>query len=320
MPIDTISPPCSICGENVLKFHQVREMMFGIREQFRYAECSGCGALKLVDVPGDMSLYYPSEYYSMTNFKSSSSLSTFFKRLRGRYLYLDPSFIPGKMATLIFGVPHYAYYIQAFKLNFESKILDVGCGSGELLHELHLAGFKNLTGTDPFIERDLNYPSGIRVFKSTANELTEVFDAIMLHHSFEHMDAPEKVLTDIRNRLVTGGKVLVRIPVINQAWRQYGVNWVQLDAPRHIYVHSEKSMMLLAEKTGFAVDNIIYDSSAFQFWGSEQYARDIPLINSGGRQGNTIFTNRQIQAFEHQARELNAKGFGDQACFYLTKK
>ena len=294
--------------------------MFGIRKQFRYAECSGCGALKLVDVPDDMSPYYPGEYYSMSNFKSSSWLSLFFKRLRGRYLYVDPCFVPGKMAALVFGVPHYAYYIQAFNLNFDSKILDVGCGSGELLHELSLAGFKNLTGTDPFIEKDLTYPNSIRIFKNTADQLTEVFDAIMLHHSFEHMNAPEKVLGDIRNRLVTGGKVLIRIPVVNQAWRQYGVNWVQLDAPRHIYIHSEKSIRLLAKKTGFRVDNIIYDSSAFQFWASEQYARDMPLFNSDGSRGNTTFTRKQIKAFEHQARDLNARGLGDQACFYLTKR
>jgi hypothetical protein len=45
---------CLICrnpaGE---RYHQAREMMFGLREQFTYRECATCGSLRLLDPPTD---------------------------------------------------------------------------------------------------------------------------------------------------------------------------------------------------------------------------------------------------------------------------
>ena len=39
-------------------------MMFGLRDQFLYGECESCHSLQLLDLPTDMSRYYPPGYYS----------------------------------------------------------------------------------------------------------------------------------------------------------------------------------------------------------------------------------------------------------------
>ncbi len=56
-----------------------------------------------------------------------------------------------------------------------------------------------------------------------------------------------------------------------------------------------------------------------QFWGSEQYVRDIPLrdkrsLVEGGRE----FSRLQLAEFEREAEELNIARQGDQAAFFLT--
>ena len=80
---------------------------------------------------------------------------------------------------------------------------------------------------------------------------------------------------------------------------------------------------ILAEKAGFTVEKVIYDSEAFQFFASEQYARDIPMNDERAFRGNvaeSIFTAGQLAAWQREAENLNAQNRGDQACFYLKKK
>ena len=62
------------------------------------------------------------------------------------------------------------------------------------------------------------------------------------------------------------------------------------------------------------------DSTAFQFWGSEQYKRDIPLYSARSwlvDPERSIFSKEQIEAYEGRARELNASGRGDQIVAWL---
>lgn len=67
---------------------------------------------------------------------------------------------------------------------------------------------------------------------------------------------------------------MIRIPVSDgKAWEIYGTHWVQLDAPRHFFIHSVKSMKLLAEQTVFKVSTIIFDSAGSSFGQVRQICR-----------------------------------------------
>jgi hypothetical protein len=44
---------------------------------------------------------------------------------------------------------------------------------------------------------------------------------------------------------------------------------VQLDCPRHLAIHTSRSMEQAAGLAGLTIAKTVYDSSAFQFWGSE---------------------------------------------------
>jgi predicted SAM-dependent methyltransferase len=144
----------------------------------------------------------------------------------------------------------------------------------------------------------------------------------MFHHSFEHLEDPDGTLREAHRLLKDNGYMLIRIPVINFAWEKYGVNWVQLDPPRHLFLYTERAFCSLAEKSGFEVEKIIYDSTAFQFWGSEQYLQNIPLNHPTSHlnnDGGTVFSQDQMDKWQSEAEVLNLRGRGDQACFYLRK-
>jgi hypothetical protein len=143
----------------------------------------------------------------------------------------------------------------------------------------------------------------------------------MLHHSLEHMIRPRATLAKVRELAKPGGSILVRTPLADCSAREiYGADWVQLDAPRHLYVHTGKSVALLAGDVGLELRRTVYDSTGFQFWASEQYRRGLSLhMRPAATQPRCVYTPSELEAFEARAKELNRAGNGDQACFYFVR-
>jgi len=299
-------------------------MMFGNKDEFEYFECGECGCLQINEIPRNLSKFYTDNYFS---FKQPASLKdnlikAFFKHQRAKSFFYKNN-IFRTILLKIYRAPDYFEWLKRVKIQFESEILDVGCGSGELLVRMKKDGFLNLAGIDPFIEDNIYYSNGVNILKKDLSEIDQHFDFIMLHHSFEHMPDPLSALKELYRILKTGRYVLIRIPVASSyAWEKYGEDWVQLDVPRHLFLHTVKSMNLLADQAGFELEEILFDSTEFQFWGSEQHCQGIPLRDRRSfaeNPINSIFTKKQIKGFKAKAKELNKKQIGDQACFYLYK-
>ena len=298
-------------------------MMFGLKDEFEYLECSACKCLQLKDIPGNLAKYYPEDYYSYFSKGEEHHIRHSFSKTLKRNLkksllnhYLKGKAPIGKM--LAPKLSSYYPWIKIGMLTNNSNILDVGCGAGELLLKMYNDGFRRLTGLDPFIKEDIHYNCGITIHKKTLDQLTEKYDLIMMHHAFEHMDEPLTIIKNIRALLNPKGVALIRIPVADSwAWRKFGVDWVQLDAPRHIFLHTEKSMQILCDQAGLRLSGVTYDSWELQFYGSELYKKDIPLRADKEKE---IFSRQQMEGFMAEAQKLNAKKEGDQACFYLTRE
>lgn len=328
---------CRICN-NVEgnKSYVAREMQFGYRDEFDYIECARCGCLQIKDVPDDLSKYYPKDYYS---FQPANSSITYTKKgIRGfkerfirnqitKYYFNRKSVLGAWLEKKSCLSQDYPYWLKIQRLNLsvnlKSSILDVGCGSGQLLLELRAQGFRQLTGVDLFTEKDIIYDDHVRVYKRDLNSLNQQFDFIMLHHSFEHLREPLAILKKLYALLKPKRYLVLRIPVADSyAWRKYGVNWFALDAPRHLYLHTSKSMSILAAQTGFKVADIRYDSDGDTLKASEQYLRNIPIWDRRSAFVNpaqSIFSKGQLESFVALAADLNERGDADCAVFYLRK-
>ena len=293
-------------------------MMLGLRDEFTYSECSRCGCLQLVDVPADMARYYPKNYYSYAN---KRSLGSFLRNQRVAYVRngINPL---GALMYYLYGADEAINSISRLKLSKNASVLDIGCGSGGLLLSLKRAGFSNLTGADPFLPNDIE-TNGVHLFRKPLDEVEGEFDVVMLQHAFEHMAEPQLVLKQLNNILRPNGIVILRMPVSDTyAWKHYGVNWHQLDAPRHLFIHTRKSMAIIASGADLAISEVVYDSTLMQFIVSEQYARDISQADKRSYTNNpfrSIFSWREIKMFRQRVHQLNERDDGDSACFYLRK-
>ncbi|MFH2218784.1 MAG: class I SAM-dependent methyltransferase [Pseudomonadota bacterium] len=318
-------PSCRICHNvNGNRTYRFREMMFGSEDVFEYFQCANCGCLQIKEIRDNLFKYYDDEYYSFQrpDVLFDNVIKAFFKHQRARFCLEDINLFR-RVFLKIYRPPDYFNWLKRVNIRFESEILDVGCGTGHLLVRMKRDGFQNLTGVDAFIKEDIYYENGVKLLKKDLSGIDGRFDFIMLHHSYEHMSDPLGTIQALYRLLKPGRYVLIRIPVASShAWESFGENWVQLDVPRHLFLHTVKSMGLLADQSGFVLEEIVFDSTDFQFWGSEQYRRGIPLRGSRSfaeNPRNSIFSKKDINGFKARAKELNEKQMGDQACFYLYK-
>jgi len=320
---------CRICNNDTgNKKHIVREMFFGTREEFEYFECSNCNCLQLSEFPHDMSRYYPAEYYSFKVIDETSvvrKLKIYLSRKRNEYAL----FHTGILGKLLYAIrqPIMSFEsLHAFQTLKTDSVLEVGCGGGEFAYCLTELGI-NIIGIDPFNKRDITYGNGLKILKKTItdfkNETDLQFDLIMFNHSFEHMPNPVEAMIVASELLRNSGTIMIRVPTVTSyAWRHYQTNWVQLDAPRHHFLHSVNSMRIVAKNAGLMVYNIVYDSNELQFCGSEQYLKNIPLTAPQSYRTSiksSPFTKKDIAYYKKQAVELNKKNLGDMAAFYLKK-
>jgi SAM-dependent methyltransferase len=314
---------CRICGDSgEHTVYEVKELMLGLRDQHQYFQCNHCGCLQITQVPANLPDYYPAEnYYSYDAPATGGGLKQQLIKLRDRYAVTGKS-LPGQILHTLMPNDKLTT-LRPLKLTRQSRILDVGCGAGILLNSLRNIGFHNTLGIDPFNQQDIQYSNGLKIEKRDIFSEEGQWDVIMFHHSFEHLPEQQHTLKKAFDQLTAGGTALLRVPTVSSyAWQHYGVNWSQLDAPRHLFLHSVNSIKSLAAQSGFTVENIVYDSNAFQFWGSEQYEQDIPLRSENSWAENpekSPFTAKDIKTFEKRSRELNALNQGDQAAFYLRK-
>lgn len=289
---------CQVCGGAEGKEHLLREMMFGTRQEFTYWECRGCGCLQIVQVPLNTSEYYPENFYSFS--LRLSSWKTWYYRLYFAF--------PEVMRRIHRCGPDLDSVVRA-NPRARARILDVGCGSGKLVDILRALGF-DAWGIDPFLKEKRPYLEA-----KSIEDVEGGWDLIMFHHVLEHMPDNIQVLRFARARLSSGGVCLVRIPVANWAWEHYGRNWVQLDPPRHVVIHTPGSFRRASKEAGFRTMCASFDSTEFQMWGSELYRQDVPLQTPGARD---LFSKQELSRFRLRAEELNRLQRGDQAAFILT--
>ncbi|HOW24061.1 MAG TPA: class I SAM-dependent methyltransferase [Bacteroidales bacterium] len=136
-------------------------------------------------------------------------------------------------------------------------ILDVGCGSGELLHlfsKKHwiVSGIETDEQTRLEAVRKYHLPVG------DSRSLNEIrsgsCDVITLWHSLEHIARPSETLEQLRRILTPGGILLVAVP--NHASLDamiYGPCWAAWDVPRHLFHFTYHAMETLMRQHHFRI-------------------------------------------------------------------
>jgi SAM-dependent methyltransferase len=301
---------CRLCGNSHhSQLHTAPESRYRSGEAFDYVDCAACGSLSLVTLPPDPGAHYPADY---SGFRPAAGgrRRGWLRRQRDRYVLWGRGVI-GRLLLARYPEPA----IRALAgTDPAARVLDVGAGGGALVTRLRALGFAHVLGVDPYTAA--TYPNGARVVQGTLDDITGTWDVIMFHHAFEHVPDPGATLRAAADRLAPDGTLLIRAPLVPcVAWRRYGVAWVQLDAPRHVFIPSLEGLTELARANGLGLLSVRHDSTAFQFWGSECVRQGFPLDDAAAAR----FSRAQRRRWARAARQLNARGQGDQAAFTFMR-
>jgi SAM-dependent methyltransferase len=106
------------------------------------------------------------------------------------------------------------------ELGINGRVLDVGCGAGNMHH--HLQHYGTVVGFDPFAGAlDVAVDRGHRVVQADAATLPfadESFDFIAALDVVEHCQDDFRVLSEMHRTVRRGGLVAITVPAYNWLW------------------------------------------------------------------------------------------------------
>lgn len=232
-------------------------------EKFTYSLCNSCGSLFINNVPTNLVKYYEG-YYSFGPIKTSHRLV---ERIAKLIISKKISFFRKIAHSFLNSSSDLALKAINFAaLNKKSRILDVGCGTGQLVFDLKNLGFVNVLGIDPFLEADLEYNNGCKVLNKGIFEIEEKWDLVMLHHVFEHMEFQQETLLRLSSLISEQGLLLIRIPNVDSyAFRKFRESWYGIQAPVHLCLPSVKAMNHMVKRAGLRIVDI-KGENLMEFW------------------------------------------------------
>ena len=146
-------------------------------------------------------------------------------------------------------------------------LLDVGCGSGELLARMGDLGW-SVAGVelDPeaaSVARDL---SGARIAATLDEVETATYDVVILDHVLEHLPDASATLDGCLRVLRPGGRLSLATPnPSSAALERFGASWLHWDPPRHLELRGERALRRLVEESGFAVERVFSCAGSAHF-------------------------------------------------------
>lgn len=235
------SVPCGFCGCNQVEpLFEGPDRLLRLPGRFRVVRCVSCGLLRQDPRPTreTIDFYYPPEYESYS--VAIDEEPSYWRRWDRRY-----------------GMRKRRHAVE--RLCPGGRLLDVGCATGNFLHEMARTGRWQVEGVEPNVwaARYGQEHLGLRIH---IGELTELdlpaasFDVITMWDVFEHLHDPMANLRVVARLLKPRGWFVFSIPNLH-SWehRLFGRYWIGWELPRHLYYPTQELMESMLESVGLRV-------------------------------------------------------------------
>ncbi len=234
---------CPVCdSKNIFKKSDVKDY-FLTQEIFPLWECKDCHLIFTNPRPEDEDLgrYYESPDYLSHDTKSSGALGKLYQILRNINIKQKYKIVSELIGT--------------------GKILDIGCGTGELLHYFQKQKWECI-GVEPnasargFARK--HYHLKVEKEQGLQNLPATYFDVISMWHVLEHVPNVNERMIEIKRILKKEGYLIIALPNIT-SWdaNLYKDYWAGLDVPRHLYQFSPQAFRNMATQHDLQIINIL---------------------------------------------------------------
>ena len=241
--------PCDICGsENWENAGSMQDKSYGVPGRFSIVRCKLCGLLYTNPRPKAKQLsdlYNP--YYGEENPQNEdlSKPEPFIKRHK-------------KLRSLYHWVC--GQYLTEILSKAKGRVLDVGCGNGDLLSEL-IEMECDCFGLEPNPKAvQTCVRKGLKIEQGTLDQFDlpiNFFDTVILWHVIEHLPSPKKALKSIYKILKDKGSLFVYCPNADSYMsRFFNENWRGWHLPFHFYHFTPDTFNRLLTTTGFKTYSI----------------------------------------------------------------
>jgi SAM-dependent methyltransferase len=248
-------PHCPICGQPLRDSHvRGRDRLITGDGPFTVMECGDCeyGFTLPQLSAAELARYYPSEYFDFWGYSGQSGNNPL-QRLLARFRSWSATRSYRRPPYLLEGVT-------------PGRMLDVGCGSGDLLEQFARQGWE-IYGIDPSASAVAAAARrGARVHQGTLRDQPwqpGSFALISFQHALEHIDEPVDALKHASALLAPGGLLVIDVP--NWAcWQRrlvFRSRWHPLELPRHLQHFSPRALERLASVLGLSVRTVGTTSS-----------------------------------------------------------
>lgn len=228
---------CPICQSSKISEYQQIKDYFLTQQEFNVVRCEHCGFLFLNPRPdkSEIAPYYKSESY--------------FSHSDGR---------KGLIAKMYQIVRHFNIrnkYNLIYKYKKYGKILDIGCGTGDVLAYFSTKSW-NVEGIEPDADARAVAEKKNHLIIHNESEINNLpdasFDVITMWHVMEHVHNLEERMETVRRLIKPDGVFIFSVPICD-SWdaQHYGQYWAAWDVPRHLYHFSQTTAQLLAENHRF---------------------------------------------------------------------